>query len=276
MKNKLLWLHKITRPVGFLAAGLGTWVVALVSNGPDIASANKIAAAVSMGLSCLAASIYHYGAAHYMYQRKWYDPVEIKQPRLLVTCGVIIFSLSITIAWMYLPANCVGIAVFNAVAISFYARIFSKTWLTKNLIIACVCTTPIVLGWWAGSHTPAILPFACGIVFFAHLAREIIKDVQDIRANHGVRITLPIKFGITGAMRLAGGSITTSAYFASLLLYQNRTSPAVAGLIATAVCVFVWVAMTLFLKPTPGRTQKWITVGVYSLILSVMVTGLQH
>ena len=50
--------------------------------------------------------------------------------------------------------------------------------------------TPLV--WWTA-----------GVVFFANLAREIIKDCQDMEADEGVRQTLPMTFGLVKSRMLA-------------------------------------------------------------------------
>ena len=50
--------------------------------------------------------------------------------------------------------------------------------------------TPLV--WWTA-----------GVVFFANLAREIIKDCQDLEADEGKRTTLPMTYGLVKSRMLA-------------------------------------------------------------------------
>ena len=42
-----------------------------------------------------------------------------------------------------------------------------------------------------------------GVVFFTNLAREIVKDCQDMLADEGERTTLPMKIGVEKARMLA-------------------------------------------------------------------------
>lgn len=140
--KKFYWLCKITRPGVVMAGVLGTYVVAIVSNGHDILSLNKIAAATSMGFSCLGSSVCHFGIAHKIYKRKWYDPVPVKKPWLFVLTGLCFFAVSILIPAATLPPRCIYVAISIPLAIILYGKYLSKHWTTKNLLIAAVCTTP--------------------------------------------------------------------------------------------------------------------------------------
>jgi 4-hydroxybenzoate polyprenyltransferase len=274
--EKLRWFYKVTRPVVVIAGVLGTWVISIVSNGHDIMSVNKIAAAASMGFSCLGSSVCHFGIAHKIYKDKWYDPVSIKRPYLFVLSGLGFFSISILIPFLALPPACVNIAISIPLAIILYGKFLSKHWTTKTLVIATVCITPALMGWWAGSHTPKILPYAIGIIFFAYIAREITLDIRDIQANKRKRRTLPIQFGIENAMRVAGISVIISISLCLLLLFNNDNNLMVSGLIATAICLFLFIATTLLTKNTPASSQNLITIAVYCLIIAVLITGIQQ
>ncbi len=45
--------------------------------------------------------------------------------------------------------------------------------------------------------------WTAGVVFFANLAREIIKDCQDMEADQGIRTTLPMSLGLVKSRMLA-------------------------------------------------------------------------
>ena len=276
IKGKLRWICKITRPAVVIAGVLGTWVISISSNGHDLLALNKIAAATSMGFSCLGSSVCHYGIAHKVYKDKWYDPVSIQNPYLFVLTGLCFFVISILIPFATLPPRCVYVALSIPLAIILYGKYLSKHWTTKNLVIAAVCITPALMGWWAGSHTPEILPYAIGIIFFAYIAREVLLDIRDIRANKGHRITLPIKLGTTGAMRVAGISVLISIFFCFLLLCNTSGNLAASGLITTAACLFLYTAAILITKNMPANSKKLITIAVYCLIIAMLIIGLQN
>ena len=272
--TRALWFYKVTRPVQFIAAAFGTWVVALLSNGPDPVSSNKVAASVAMGLTVLAASIFHYGAANRMYARKVWDLVKVENPAGLIVTGLVIFVASCLVAAVYLPWECSAIATIDAIIVVLYARVLSKRWITKNTVIAFACTTPILMGWLAGHRLHPVVPYAIAISFSAYLAREIVKDIQDIRANQGIRVTLPIQIGVVGAMRIAGIFAALSAIVTASLFGVFHPSLAMGLLILFATGEFILVAHHLFVRQEPARIHQDITRGIYALILSVVVLAL--
>ena len=54
-----------------------------------------------------------------------------------------------------------------------------------------------------GNLWTTLVWWTAGVVFFANLAREIIKDCQDMEADEGVRRTLPMTYGLVKSRMLA-------------------------------------------------------------------------
>ncbi len=272
--NKLQWLIRVTRPAGFMAVGLATWTAAIVSNGPNIFSTNKVAATVSMALLCLAASVFHFGAANKMYARKVWDIIPIKNPWVLITSGLSLFAASLLVAWNFLPHTCALVIASNIVVLILYSRTLSARWWTKNWCMAYICSTPMLLGWLAGSHPSPLLPPVIGCAFCLYWSKEIIKDVHDIRANCGIRVTLPIRFGIRGALRV-GAILATLGTVCSctIVLYLPLNFPACVAILL-AIGLFGFTSWKLFFSTDPGKTNKMITVGSYCLIASILFSRL--
>jgi len=225
--RKLRYTYKILRLPGLLCAFFATWVSATLC----VASpSDRLYASVAMGLSCLASSLFHYGAANKMYARKVWDLVEIQRPGLFITASIVAFTGSIAISDWLLPRGCVSIMWFNVVAISLYAQVLSKHWFSKNITIALVCITPILLGWWIGTSNNLVVLDLLLFVFCGHYAREVVKDIQDRKANCGIRVTLPIFIGDIWAQRIAGIMALASA-LASLLLLPDTIGAGMVGLI---------------------------------------------
>lgn len=268
------WLFRVTRPVQFLAAACGAWAVAVLSNGPDPFTSNKLAAAVTMGLFVCGASVYHYGAAHRMYARKLWDLIEVRRPEILVVAGFATFAAAIGVAWCYLPWSCIALILFDVVAISLYAQYLCKRWVTKNAVIAIVCTTPVLIGWWAGSHGHEIIPYGTAIVFTAYFAREIIKDVMDIKANEGIRVTLPMLLGTQGALKVAGSLALASTAITVFMLSELKLPMVTTVGVTVTVLALGRATAEMFFREIPQRAQKDITVGIWALIVSMLWLGL--
>src|SRR3989344_8649149 len=101
----------ITRPIQFVLGGTAAWIAALLSNGPLWLSTQKVAVGGVMSLSILGASMWHFGARADAYARKHWDPVYVTNPATLQVLGAAALAASITLAWQFLPAECLAVAV---------------------------------------------------------------------------------------------------------------------------------------------------------------------
>ncbi len=189
-----------------LVAGLATWVTAILSNGADWFANYKILASLIMAIGVLGASVWHLGAAHHVYARK-----EEQLPSLgdsaqkwCMGIGGLAMIWSTVLALIYLNSTCQTIIALDAVIIFTYSRFLSRHWITKNVVIAFTCTSPVLLGWSSGSHNHPAVPWGIAIAFFVYLVRETLKDATDRKANHGFRLTLPLWLGVPKARKIAG------------------------------------------------------------------------
>ncbi|MDP3964976.1 MAG: UbiA family prenyltransferase [bacterium] len=266
MSSLHFWL-KVSRPHHCLAAGLAAWVSALLSNGTEWLTMTNLAAASSIALGCLGASVFHYGAANRMYARKYWDLIPLDNPICLQRVGLAFMLTSVIIAVVMLNLFCVIVTFYNTVAIILYARWLAKHWASKNLVIALVCTTPVLLGWFSGHRLNPVVPYGLGAVFCAYWAREIIKDVSDIRANQGIRVTLPIWLGIKQARKVAGGFQCISVVCLLLLSGRLLNYPVyVLAPFSLALTVFGATAWSLFHGQRENSEARWIVYGTWMMI----------
>lgn len=243
-----------------LASAFGAWVISLLSDGHTWFDATKLSAMGCIVLVVAGSSLYHYGAAHQIYTRKderlW---IGFASQRTLIVAGTVALLLSVVVAAMLLNRWCVGIIVFDATVILLYAHVLGRHWLTKNVVIALVATTPGILGWLAGHRLNPAVPWLLVAIGAAYGAREIVKDIDDIRANRGRRVTLPMVLDIVGAMRVAAALMACSAGF--LLVAWSRMANStltVSLLYATAVGITGWLIARLIRDRQPGNVQHWI------------------
>lgn len=270
--SSLKYYIKLTRPINCLAVVFGTWLMAFLSDGSDWFASPKIAAALAMGASCLGASLFHYGAAEEMYLRKDDYREEFHRPVLLLILGVLAILGSWITAGIYLPFVCLVIIILSSFVIFSYAKVLSRHWLLKNIVIAILCTTPILVGGFSGNRFLLGLIYFIVIVFFAHYAREIIKDIQDIKADTGLRKTLPIQFGTPKAARIAGCLATFSLIF--IILIRDIIIGELANLwypYLLAVIILSWISGSLIVGVANPLQPKGITLGIWLLMISLFV-----
>ena len=79
-----------------------------------------------------------------------------------------------------------------------------NTGLMGNVSISIMVGAVILYGASSvGNLWTTLVWWTAGVVFFANLAREIIKDCQDMEADEGVRLTLPMTYGLVKSRMLA-------------------------------------------------------------------------
>jgi 4-hydroxybenzoate polyprenyltransferase len=266
----LKYLVKITRPTQCLLGGLAAWIVALLSNGPTWFTPEKLSAGAVIFLSILAASVWHYGARADVYARKHWDPVFVKRPMVLMIIGAAIFLASIILAWIELPGECVFIAAFNAAVIFLYAWRLDRYWPWKNLSIALVCVTPLILGWFSGHGLNPIVPPLILATFLIYLCREILKDVVDLEANRGKRFTMVMDLGSAAANRIGGIALATAIIS---ILYSLKFAPPSILVWATSIAGIIWLSWFAF-KSLKGENVaprfQWMDVGTATILLSLL------
>jgi 4-hydroxybenzoate polyprenyltransferase len=270
--STLKFWFKVTRPIQLILGGITTWIVALLSDGPDWFSPQKIVAGLSIAFSILGASIWHYGARADVYAKKHWDLVIVKNPIVLMCIGSFAFLVSIILALIFLPKECVIITIINAVVIALYAKILDRYWPWKNLSIASICITPLLLGWFSGHRLNPIVPSLVLAAFFFYLSREIFKDIVDLEANRGKRFTMVMSIGTPMALKVGGSVLALSII---VILYSLKYAP---------VSPLVWISSSLgviwlswfAIKSLKGEniTSKfpWMDLGVASILVSLLGT----
>ena len=79
-----------------------------------------------------------------------------------------------------------------------------NTGLKGNISISIMVGAVILYGASSVGNTwTPLVWWTAGVVFFANLAREIIKDCQDMEADEGLRQTLPMTYGLVKSRMLA-------------------------------------------------------------------------
>lgn len=258
-------LYRLIRPALPLSSGLAAWIISRACG----AEANScIAVAVSIALSTIGASLYHFGGANWMYARKS-DRLQFKYPRVLKLLGLIIFSISIAIALWWLPIQCAMICLFNALIIVAYSAKLSAHWATKNITMSIVSATPIVIGWQAGLETHAIVPWAIGIAGITHFSREMIKDVKDIIANEGKRVTLPMVLGTENTLQISGALLLVATILPFCIL-QFTASTLQAALICLSAALLFATSLMLIISKKAGRCETLIHASIFLMLLAVV------
>jgi len=258
-------LYKLVRPILPISGGIATWIIARFC---DAEPQQAIAAAIAFALGTIGSSLYHYATANWMYTRKS-ERFKFKNPKALRFIGIIFFCLSLGIAAIWLPKLCALIYIFDALAIIAYSLKLSAHWSTKNILMSIVCTTPIIIGWLAGTQTHPIVFWGMGLTSFAYLAREIVKDVKDIIANNGKRVTLPMVLGPERALQLSGALLIIATFLLFGFLQFTKTTMQISFASMSALVLLITGAMLIFSKKA-GRCETQIQFAVVLMLFALI------
>ena len=266
--SSLKYAYKVTRIEQCLIAGLATWLIALLSNGPLWFNQPKLIAAGCMFFSFLGGSLLHYGMRAEIYKLKHWDRVIVTNPARLKAYGVLALAASIGLSTL-LPAACFIIASGNFLIILLYSNLIGRYWPWKNLTIAFVCLSPILIGWWSGHRLHPIVPPLIGATFCIYMTREIMKDVMDITANRGKRFTMAIALGEKTALRVGGLVLCLGLLLLiNAIRYASHSVSAMVAIILALALFFSLMVHLLRRITAAAKFYRAIDFGILLLMFS--------
>ncbi len=167
-----------------------------------------------------------------------------------------------------------AIVVCSVVLLYWYSAFFKRTAITGNVIVAIMTGMAFVYGAVAvGGLYRAIVPAI--FAFLVNLAREIIKDVEDVEGDRIENaLTLPVRYGIKPALLLASATIviliatTIAAYLLNLYTVLYLYLVLIVDVVLIIVLVGMWKDQT---RSTMNRLSNGLKlcmlVGLVALFL---------
>jgi len=252
----------LMRPGNATSAGVLTFTGAFVAGGVTTAPVAVVAAVV--------ATITATGGGNAINDYFDREIDAINQPERpiprgdIAARGALRFSLVLfavaTATAVTLPAVAIGIAVFNFIALVAYTELFKGLPGVGNALVGYLTGSTFLFGS-AAVDEPLGAIVLFGLAAVATLAREIIKDVEDIDGDReeGLR-TLPIVVGERRAL-FVGVAVLVLAVAASGWPYLAGTFGVVyLAVVIPADIVMLGAAIRSFSDPPAG--QQWLKRGM--------------
>lgn len=249
---------ELTRPVNAIAAGVLTFIGAFVAGG--IADAPP-AAAVAVIATVLATGA---GNAVNDYFDREIDRINAPDrpiprgdvsPAMALGFGAVAFAVALGMVLVSLPPLAIAIALINLVALVAYTELFKGLPGVGNAVVAYLGGSTFLFGAAAvGALTtaPAVLALLAAT---ATLAREIVKDVEDIAGDRaeGLR-TLPIAIGKRPALVLAAVLLVVAVLASPVPYLRGTFSAAYLVLVLPADGVMLFAITRSFDDPRVGQS----------------------
>lgn len=208
--------------------------------------------------------------------------VSVSQARVVwILLSLIGFGLALWISTLH--AILAGLAIGLLIA---YSAWFKQQPLIGNVTVAILTALALLFGGLAVQETPGVLPAALivGMAFAiaTTLAREIIKDVEDMQgdAETGIR-TLPIVAGVRTSVWLTIALLLVTLVGFPLVLAVGLP-PLFLALSLPAACtvlVSIWTVMNLQDDPEDyrthaRRTSNWIKITMVCGLVALAFAGI--
>lgn len=257
-------LIELLRPTNALVAGALTFIGAFVAGGFGSPSAMAFA---------VGATILGTGAGNTI--NDYFDreidainrpdrpiPRGAVSPRLAFWYSFILFGIAVGLT-LLLPWLAIAIALFNLAALIAYTELFKGLPGVGNIVVAYLGGSTFLYGGAAvgGDLSTVVILFA--LAASATVAREIIKDVEDITGDREEGLnTLPIAIGPTQSTQVAVGFVIVAVLASPLPYYPLGTFGLLyLGFVLPADLLFIAGAYRSF--DDPGTGQRWIKLAMF-------------
>jgi geranylgeranylglycerol-phosphate geranylgeranyltransferase len=139
-------------------------------------------------------------------------PSKRVKPNDLLYLSLVLFIAGLFVSY-FINLICFAIVCFTLLFIFLYERYFKKMGFAGNVIVAFLSAMSFTFGS-SALDQPFASVFLSIIAFFLFTGREILKDVEDVIGDEGIRQTLPMIVGqknaaIIGSFFIIGGAIFT-------------------------------------------------------------------
>jgi geranylgeranylglycerol-phosphate geranylgeranyltransferase len=269
--KKLSTSIEILRPLNIFIAGISTSVAAILAG----AGFSELKQIILAGVT----ATFIAGGANAIND---YFDIEIDRvnkplrplPRGAITLnGVLLLWAVISFAGiavnLFLNWGAFAIAVTAVVVLFLYSFYFKGTVLMGNVIVSCMTGLAFIYGGVVTGRIEYGVPPAV-FAFLTNMAREIIKDVEDMEGDRQQNaITFPIRFGARAALILA--AIVLGALIISTILFYYFAfySDIFLYIVLIIDCTVAYVAISMWRDSTPKNMNR------LSMILKIdMLIGL--
>ena len=265
-------LVTIIRPLNCLMAAIGTFIGYSIGSG-------LIQFQKGIGIAMLVAFLVCAGgmAINDYFDRKVDKKLHPKKPlpsgkisqKTAMIYANLLFLAGNLLAFYFLPGTAFLIAFAFTLLLIVYSRLLSRAKYLGNWVVASGTAFTLVFGASLVSSYSVIAFFAIAALF-ANLARELIKDLEDVEADKGFKKSLPMLLSekrVSGIVLLYY-LVAITAAFAPAVLFSFNKLPFIA-LVSIASLLFLYSSRQT-LKREFGRAQKTSKAGMLLALIGFL------
>jgi len=201
-------------------------------------------------------------------------PAGLISPKRALIFSIVLFLSGIILGGL-INFTAFVISFLAAVSLFFYSYKLKVMTLWGNLTVAFVSGMAFVYGGVAaGNYLKSMI--VGGFAFLFHLAREIVKDCEDVEGDRSLGAgTIPIKFGIPSAIRTAQAVIfVLIAFTISVYFFGVFKLPYLITVILSVDFVLIYVILSLnrnMIKENFARISTIMKIDMIFGLISVYI-----
>jgi len=198
-------LVEITRPANCLMAAFGVFIGYSIAAGAIVCTAALGAAMAIAFLVCAggmaANDVFDAGVDKKLSPGKPIPSGRLSEKAALHFASGL-FVAGNLLAYYYLPVVSVGISLAFTLLLIVYARYLPKAKYLGNWVVAAGTAFTLIFGASLVGNYAIVGLFALAALF-ANVAREIVKDIEDLEQDKGFKVSLPMRLGMEKARAVA-------------------------------------------------------------------------
>ncbi|KPJ55925.1 hypothetical protein AMJ49_06070 [Parcubacteria bacterium DG_74_2] len=272
-KETIKALIELIRPLNCLMVSIGVIIGSFTGIGVDFSFASLIFLAV------LVAVVVNMGgnSLNDYFDREIDIIAHPKRPlpsKRLTPKFVVIFTVSCFIAGIFFSTFinpfCFAVALVSVIVLILYEKYLKNKGLIGNMAVAYLTGSIFLFGGAAVGRIMAPVILAV-LAFFATLAREIIKDVEDIAGDRKERQTLPMKIGEKNSVIIADFCLAGAIFLSFLPLVKNILGK---GYLIVIIADVVFIYSMFIAFKNPRSAQKAIKIGMILALISFLLANI--
>ena len=243
---------EITRPINCIFAGLSALAALFIENSSlsAITSQNGLFTFAAVALLCAAGNIindYFDLESDIINKPKRPIPSGRIQKNTAIALGILLAAVGISAAYS-LNISAFVLAIINLTVLYTYSRIKQVTPF-GNAIVAYLAASVFLFGGLAAGSIQKVRMLAL-LSGLATLAREITKDIEDVKGDKFRKTTLATYYGDKVAGIIAGVTLILAIFLSILPLQMHLFGENYLYVIFVADCIFAYCAYRLVADPT--------------------------
>ncbi|MBN2126936.1 MAG: UbiA family prenyltransferase [Candidatus Diapherotrites archaeon] len=272
MHLKSFW--ELLRPLNCFMAGIAVIIGALLAG--SIPSIEWIYAFISVFLICGAGQaindFFDLEIDKKSHKERVLASGKIK-PETALMYSMVLFFIGILIATL-LNFTALMIALIFSVLLIAYSAFLEKLKYFGNLIVAAGTSFTLIFGATLTGNYSIVLILALS-AFFTNYSRELIKDLEDLKADKGIKETLPMILGKQKTKLIIGASYGLAIGLSlSVFIEGMISSPVYLILILISAIVFILSQLNLIkgkLTESQSLSKKGMIIALIAFIAGALI-----